>query len=88
MVNQYLLSYLAAANLMLLLLMGIDKLNAKRKRYRIPEASLFLAAVLGGAIGGTIGMFLFRHKTRHAAFRICFPLLAALEILLTLIFGR
>ena len=86
--NKYLLYYLAAANFMSLLLMGIDKLKAKRKRYRIPEAALFLSAVLGGAVGGTIGMFLFRHKTKHTAFRVCFPCLAAMEILLTLIFRR
>lgn len=46
---------------------------------RIPEKTLFLAVILGGGIGGTAGMFFFRHKTRHWYFRFFFPLLAVLQ---------
>ena len=34
---------------------------------------------MGGGIGGTAGMFFFRHKTRHWYFRFFFPLLAVLQ---------
>ena len=77
--NFGLLVYLAAANLLCLILMLADMLEAKSHRERIPEAALFLSALLGGAVGGTVGMFLFRHKTKHAAFRLGFPLLALAE---------
>ena len=77
--NFNLLVYLAAANILALLLMLSDKLRARGRKERIPEAALFLAALLGGALGGTLGMFLFRHKTRHLAFRIGFPLLTLLQ---------
>lgn len=77
--NFNLLVYLAAANILTLLLMLTDKLRARRRKERIPEAALFLAAFLGGALGGTLGMFLFRHKTKHTAFCVGFPLLTLLQ---------
>ena len=80
--NFGLLIYLAAANILCLILMLTDKLRARGRRERIPEAALFLSAVLGGALGGTLGMFLFRHKTKHIAFRLGFPLLALAELAL------
>ncbi len=61
-------------------LYGVDKRRAKRGAWRIPEKTLFLPAVLGGGIGGTAGMFYFRHKTKHWYFRIFFPLLAILQL--------
>ncbi|MCI8423555.1 MAG: DUF1294 domain-containing protein [Lawsonibacter sp.] len=74
--------YLAAVNLAALLLMGLDKGLARRRRRRIPEKTLFLPALLGGGLGGTLGMRLFHHKTRHWYFRYGFPLLLALQLLL------
>ena len=71
--------WLAAVNLLLLLLMAADKSKARRGRRRIPEKRLFLFALLGGAPGGTLGMLLFHHKTRHLRFAVFFPLLAALQ---------
>ena len=59
--------------------MGIDKSKAKRNAWRIPEATLFLVALLGGAIGSTLGMHFFRHKTKHWYFRLGMPAIAILE---------
>ena len=59
--------------------MGIDKRRAKMKKWRISEKTLFLFALLGGAIGGTVGMLTFHHKTKHWYFRFGFPVLAALQ---------
>lgn len=70
----------AAVNLLAFCLMGIDKHRARKHMWRIPEKTLFLPAVLGGGIGGTVGMFYFRHKTKHWYFRIFFPLLAILQL--------
>lgn len=77
---EYLAYYLAAVNVLLCLLMGLDKLFAKLQKRRIPERTLFLLALLGGALGGTVGMYSFRHKTLHKAFAIGFPLLTLLQI--------
>ncbi|MBE6702155.1 MAG: DUF1294 domain-containing protein [Ruminococcaceae bacterium] len=46
-------------------LYGLDKYKAKRKLWRIPEKVLLGCSFLGGAIGGTVAMSLFRHKTKH-----------------------
>ena len=53
---RYLLCYLILANLAALLLMGLDKSRARRHRWRIPERTLFLSAVLGGSAGAIAGM--------------------------------
>lgn len=71
--------YLLGINLLAFLLMGIDKRRARRRLWRIPEKTLFLPVWLGGGIGGTIGMFFFRHKTKHGYFRLGFPVIAVLE---------
>ena len=65
-------------------LMGVDKWKARRGAWRIPESTLWLFALLGGALGGTLAMQVFRHKTRHWYFRYGFPLLAALDAALLL----
>lgn len=78
----YLLVLMAVMSAFLFVLMGLDKLKARRGAWRVSEKTLFVFALLGGALGGTAGMFLFRHKTRHGAFRFGFPLLAAAQLAL------
>lgn len=65
-------------------LMGVDKWKARRDAWHIPESTLWLFAHLGGALGGTLAMQVFRHKTRHWYFRFGFPLLTVLQIALLL----
>ena len=72
--------YLLAVNLTAFVLMGMDKRRARRSKRRVPERTLFLPTVLGGALGGTLGMHLFHHKTRHWYFRWGFPLLLILQL--------
>lgn len=68
-------------NLLAFALMGIDKAKAGRGRWRISEKTLFLFALLGGALGGTLGMMVFHHKTRKWTFAYGFPLLAVVQLL-------
>ena len=79
---EYLAYYLAAVNILLCALMGTDKLLAKMQKRRIPEKTLFLFTLLGGGIGGTLGMYVFHHKTRHWYFAVFFPLIAIAQIAL------
>nr|WP_088006652.1 DUF1294 domain-containing protein [Indiicoccus explosivorum] len=69
----------AAVNVFAFALMGADKKRAKRGVWRIPERRLWLAAWCGGAVGAYFGMRQFRHKTKHGAFRLGLPFLAALQ---------
>ncbi len=77
-----LLEYLIAVNLIGFALMGIDKYKAKKRAFRIPEATLFIVAIIGGSIGSIIGMYAFRHKTRHRHFVYGMPAILILQILL------
>ncbi|ALC89716.1 hypothetical protein AM500_07995 [Bacillus sp. FJAT-18017] len=73
--------YLLVINIISFSMMGIDKRRARNGQYRISEQTLWLSALAGGAIGATIGMNYFRHKTKHVSFKFGLPLLAAIEIL-------
>ncbi|MBO9129105.1 DUF1294 domain-containing protein [Bacillus sp. 165] len=78
--GEKILWYIAAINLISLLYMGEDKRRAKNGSWRISENTLFLLAAIGGALGGLVGMYLFRHKTRKSAFVFGFPLLLIVQI--------
>lgn len=81
-------SYLAIINMAAFAAMGIDKLKAKKRAWRIPEATLFLLVIFGGSLGGILGMFLFRHKTRHWYFLYGFPLILILQLLAVYLLWR
>ena len=61
--------------------MGIDKRSARLGKWRIPERTLFLIAILGGSPGSIAGMYFFHHKTRHVSFLYGLPLIFFLELL-------
>ena len=79
---KYLVVYLLAVNLLLFGLMGVDKYEAKHDRWRVRESTLFVCAVIGGSVGGILGMRMFHHKTLHTAFRLGFPAVLAVQLLL------
>ena len=76
---KYLFVYLAAINILAFAAMGIDKAKARAGKWRIAEGTLFALAALGGALGGTLGMRVFHHKTKHKEFRFGFPALLCLQ---------
>ena len=78
------LIWLAAINLLALVLMGLDKSYARRGKWRIPEKVLFLSAALGGSPGAIAGMFLFRHKTKHLSFVLGLPAILLAQLILAL----
>ena len=77
-----LLGYFIIMNLIGFALMGIDKYRAKKRSFRIPEATLFIVAIIGGSIGSIIGMYAFRHKTRHWYFLFGMPMILLIQIAL------
>ena len=74
--------YLAAMNVLAFALMGMDKRRARRGAWRISERGLFLAALLGGALGAVLGKRAFRHMTRHWYFKFGMPAILAGQIAL------
>lgn len=74
----------AAINLTAILLMWLDKHNAKHHKRRIPELVLLAFAALFGSVGILLGMLLFHHKTnktRHAAFTTGVPIILLVQLL-------
>lgn len=79
---------LLALNLFSFGLMGWDKRCARKGKWRVPEKRLFLAAGCFGALGGLLGMYVYRHKTKHWYFRLFFPLMLAVQIAILVLFAR
>lgn len=75
-----LIIYLITINAAGFLIMLIDKKKAIRHQWRIPEKTLFLIALMGGSAGSILGMYTFRHKTKHMSFVIGMPLILALQV--------
>lgn len=70
----------AALNIVAFAAFGIDKWKAQHNKWRIPESTLLLLALLGGAIGAYAGMKVFHHKTKHKKFTILVPLFVILHL--------
>lgn len=75
------LVYLFLINAAGFVLMLADKRKARKKLWRIPEATLLLVAILGGSIGSLLGMYIFRHKTKHLKFTVGIPVILVLQII-------
>lgn len=85
----FITAYLVFINAVGLLVMGLDKLKAIKRGFRIPEATLFIIALMGGSLGIFAGMYVFRHKTRKRKFTVGIPviLIAQLALAAFLYFG-
>ena len=81
----YIVSYLIIVNLIGFFIMGVDKLKAKKRAWRIPESTLFVVALIGGSLGTTVGMHVFRHKTRHWYFLYGMPAILVIQIAIVMV---
>ncbi len=81
----YIVSYLIIINLIGFVIMGVDKLKAKKRAWRIPESTLFVVALIGGSLGTTVGMHIFRHKTRHWYFLYGMPAILVIQIAIVVV---
>lgn len=74
------LAWLAAINLVTVIVYRYDKAVAGGERTRVPEVILLLLALLGGWPGAFIAMYQFkeRHKTRKFSFRLGYWTIVAL----------
>ena len=79
MLFAHLQTYLILINAVGFLIMLLDKQKARRGGSRIPERTLLGTAIIGGSIGVTAAMYLFRHKTKHTKFSIGLPVILMLQ---------
>ena len=73
-------AWLIIINIIAFIAYGVDKHKARSKNRRTPEALLIFLALIGGAPGALIGMFVFSHKTKKPKFFITVPLLTIIWI--------
>ena len=69
-------------NIVSFALMGHDKKRARQGKWRVPEKTLFLVTACFGGLGGVLGMKVFHHKTQHWYFKVFFPVLLIVQIVL------
>lgn len=82
---KYILYYLLIVNVLAFLLMLIDKEKAKKRKWRIPEATLMGFAAIGGSLGILMGMNTFRHKTLHRKFTLGVPVILVAQVVAAVI---
>ena len=76
----YILYYLIVINVIAFFIYGIDKLKAKKGKWRIPESTLLLLAIIGSSIGAWLGIKVWHHKTLHKKFKYGIPLIVIAQI--------
>ena len=79
-----LLIYFLAISALSVVVTILDKIAARRRAMRVPEAVLLLLAALGGSVSMYITMLIIRHKTRHRKFMVGIPVIFVLQIALLL----
>jgi uncharacterized membrane protein YsdA (DUF1294 family) len=80
--------YLILVNAVAFFLMLADKQKAKKKKWRIPEATLIGSAIIGGSIGALAGMYTFRHKTKHPKFIVGIPVILVLQVAAAILIAK
>jgi len=60
--------YLIIINVVAFLAMWWDKKKAVQNEWRVAEATLYVLAIIGGAVGILGGMYKLRHKTKKRSF--------------------
>lgn len=81
------LIYFAVISLVAVIVTVADKIAAKKGAWRVPEATLMLTGLFGGALAMYITMKTIRHKTKHKKFMVGLPLEIALHAVLVCCFN-
>ena len=76
--------YLFFINIVTFWAFASDKRRAVRRRWRIPEKTLLGLSLIGGAAGGIIAMYCFRHKIRKPAFAYGLPVMLLFQVIVFL----
>lgn len=88
MAQKILFGYILVMSIVAFCVCGADKFAAQRQKSRVPEKVLFLLSALGGSVGMYLGMFTFRHKTKHWYFVVGIPAIILVQAAWILYFIR
>ena len=81
---KYCLYYLLFINIITFMMYGIDKLKAKKGKWRISEATLLMMAIVGGSIGAWAGMRIWHYKTKQKKFKYGITKIIVMQIALVM----
>ena len=84
--KKYIIMYFAIINFITFIVFALDKIYAIKKKWRYKEISLLGMCFVGGAIGGFLAMYLFRHKTKKKLFVIGVPLIIIINLIIFIFF--
>ena len=76
-----LIGYIIIINIISFFIMLYDKRQAIYHNFRISEKTIFIVSLLLGGISTYVGMYVFRHKTKHLKFTIGIPIVIILNII-------
>lgn len=88
MLQTILIIYLVVINIVGFIIMGVDKRKAINGAWRIPEKTFFIISAVGGSVGSLLGMFIFRHKTKHWYFVVFIPLILIAQIVIAIVLSQ
>lgn len=77
---QWIIVALGAWNLVTFIVYWFDKWMARSKGWRVPEAILFLLALVGGSVGALLAIELLHHKNRKLSFQLIIWLIILLQL--------
>ena len=83
--HKLLLIYIGVMSLLTVIITVYDKIAAKAGKWRIPEATILLTGLFGGAFAEFVTMQIIRHKTQHRKFMIVLPLEIILHVALLIV---
>ncbi len=81
---RYMAAYVVIINTIAFVVMHHDKKQARKHKRRVPEKTLFMLAIVYGSLGIFLGMYVFRHKTKHASFVYGIPSIIFIQLFLVL----
>ncbi len=84
--QKLLLLYFILVNTAAFILFTFDKFRSRVNASRVPEKRLHLLSLLGGFIGSTISMIMFRHKTNKDSFLLKHSVIIIIWIVGTIVF--
>ncbi|MBR1811919.1 MAG: DUF1294 domain-containing protein [Clostridia bacterium] len=84
--SKFWIFYLVLINLTGAAVTAADKRKAVKGKWRVPEKTLFLLALLGGSPAVYLTMLLVRHKTRKPAFKYGIPGILTVQIIIVLLY--
>ncbi|MDO4495430.1 MAG: DUF1294 domain-containing protein [Clostridiaceae bacterium] len=77
--SEFILIYLALMAVVAVTITAVDKRAAIKGRRRVPESTLMIVGLFGGALPMYVTMKVIRHKTKHKKFMIGLPLEIAIH---------